>query len=228
LIEESDSENRGTKYYYYELNRQTTIKDAVGGITLYTYDNNGKTKSILDADSNLTSYFYDTASRLIKEQTRVGDRTYTYDSVDNRISATDRNHRTTAYTYDNLNRVRTETWQGDGKQFTYTYDQNSNLTSADDGNRHYTYTYDNTDLLQSSATIPIVSFKYDHDSVGNITQTKELIAVSTTSIFTADNTYETYGRLIEIKQTNATGVITDRWYGFDNLSRLTSENTTLN
>ena len=189
LIAESDSEGRTTQYQYDQLNRQKTIVDAVGGITRYTYDNNGKTTSILDAASNLTSYTYDDASRLTKEHTLLGDRIYDYDNVNNRISTTDRNGRTTAYTYDNLNRVKTELWVGNGKQFTYTYDQNSNLTSADDGTLHYDYTYDYTDLLiredRSSAASLTVSFKYDYDSVGNLIQTDELIA----GINTATTTY---------------------------------------
>ncbi len=91
----------------------------------------------------------------------------------------DRNGRQTNYAYDFLNRVKSETWVGDGKTFTYTYDKNSNLTSAQDGNIRYEYSYDYTDLLETvdrkQTGKPTVSFEYLYDNVGNLTQAKELI-----------------------------------------------------
>jgi YD repeat-containing protein len=41
-------------------------------MTLYTYDNNGLTKSVRDAVGNLTTYTYDAASRLTRERTVLG------------------------------------------------------------------------------------------------------------------------------------------------------------
>jgi RHS repeat-associated protein len=187
LLAEIDSRNRITQYDYDELNRQKTITDTEGGITTYTYYNDGKTKSIKDAVNNITSYTYDAANRLTKEQSVLGIRTYGYDEVDNQTSTVDRNGRTINYDYDNLNRVKSELWVTlpNTKLFTYTYDQNSNLTSADDGNIKYNYTYDNTDLLSQvdrlTSGSPTVSFKYDYDAVGNLTKSDELIGTTLTA-----------------------------------------------
>jgi RHS repeat-associated protein len=187
LLEEIDSRNRITQYDYDELNRQKTITDAEGGITAYTYYNDGKTKSIKDAANNITSYTYDAGNRLTQEQSVLGTRTYGYDEVDNQTSTVDRNGRTINYDYDNLNRVKSESWLTlpNTKLFTYTYDQNSNLTSADDGNIKYNYTYDDTDLLTQVDRIttgnPTVSFKYDYDAVGNLTKSDELIGTTLTA-----------------------------------------------
>jgi RHS repeat-associated protein len=278
LLALTDSRSRTTQYEYDELNRQKTITDAEGGITSYTYYNDGKTKSITDSVNNITSYTYDAANRLTQEQSVLGTRTYGYDEVDNRTSTIDRNGRTINYDYDNLNRVKSELWVTlpNTKLFTYTYDQNSNLTSADDGNIKYNYTYDNTDLLSQVDRITTgsstVSFKYDYDAVGNLTKSDELIGTTLTAstsykyndprnlnteitqtgvglvsklvkfdydaaglntqiqryangqlAVTTTDSYDEFGRLVGIKQENSTGVIANSSYGFDNLSRLTSE-----
>jgi RHS repeat-associated protein len=188
LTDNIDTQGRTTHYEYDELNRQKTIKDAEGGITAYTYYNDGKTATIKDAatnSDNTTTYTYDIAGRLTKEHTALGDRIYGYDEVNNRISTKDRNLHTTNYTYDNLNRIKTEIWDGTGKQFTYTYDKNSNRLSANDGAIKYNYTYDNTDLLtqvervdETNPTNPNVSFNYEYDKVGNLTKADELIGTN--------------------------------------------------
>jgi YD repeat-containing protein len=113
--------------------------------------------------------------------------------VNNRTQGTDRNGRVTRYDYDNLDRVKSETWVGGNKQFTYTYDRNSNLISADDGNVRYEYGYDRTDLLEGvdrlQATKPTVSFDYDYDNVGNLTRASESIAnnIQATTIYKYDS-----------------------------------------
>ena len=59
-----------------------------------------------------------------------------------------------------------ELWDN-GQAFTYTYDENSNRLTADDGKIKYVYTYDHTDLLETvdriQALNPTVSFKYKYD-----------------------------------------------------------------
>jgi RHS repeat-associated protein len=212
LTNVTDSQDRATEYSYDELNRQKTIKDAEKGTTAYTYYNDGKTATIKDAVnntnntiSNTTTYTYDEVGRLSKENTALGDRVYTYDEVNNRISTKDRNLRTTNYTYDNLNRISTETWDGTSKQFTYTYDRNSNRLSADDGSIKYNYAYDNTDLLTQvdriSGTNPSISFQYEYDKVGNLTKADELTG-ATVSASTA-YTYDSRNLNSSITQTGA-------------------------
>jgi RHS repeat-associated protein len=200
LTNVTDSQDRTTEYSYDELNRQKTIKDAEKGTTAYTYYNDGQIKTIQDAVnntnntiSNTTTYTYDEVGRLSKENTALGDRIYGYDEVNNRISTKDRNLRTTNYIYDNLNRISTETWDGTGKQFTYTYDRNSNRLSADDGSIKYNYAYDNTDLLTQvdriSGTNPTISFQYEYDKVGNLTKADELTGatVNASTAYTYDS-----------------------------------------
>jgi RHS repeat-associated protein len=78
--------------------------------------------------------------------------------------------------------VTRELWDN-GQQFTYTYDENSNRLTADDGNIKYVYTYDYTDLLETVDRLqtlnPTVSFKYQYDKIGNLIQADELIGNAT-------------------------------------------------
>jgi RHS repeat-associated protein len=182
--------NRTTHYDYDGRKRRLKVTDAEGGVTEYSYYDDGLTKSVFDAALNLTEYFYDEGGRLSEDKTFFGSRKYKYDLVNNRISAEDRNERVTNYGYDNLNRVKSETWVGDGKQFTYSYDENSNLITALDGNIKYVYGYDDTDLVTSVDRIqtgnPLVRFEYTYDDICNLTQTEELVG----SVIRATTAYE--------------------------------------
>jgi uncharacterized protein RhaS with RHS repeats len=66
--------------------------------------------------------------------------------------------------------------------------------------------------------------KFTYDTIGQNTQVERYLgATTTTPVLTTNHTYDTYGRLVEIKQSKGTLIIADRVYGFDNLSRLISE-----
>jgi RHS repeat-associated protein len=184
---------RATHYDYDKRNRKTRVTDAEGGETKYEYTLDNQTKSVIDAAAtpNKTEYVYDVAGRLLEEKSvLLGSRYYQYDLVNNRREGTDRNGRVTRYDYDNLNRVKSETWVGGSRVFTYTYDKNSNLLSADDGNIRYEYAYDQTDLVEKVDRIQAgkskVSFEYEYDNVGNLTKAEEWIAnnLTATTIYT--------------------------------------------
>jgi YD repeat-containing protein len=176
VVEVFDSLHPATRYDYDQRNRKNKITDAEGGVTRYEYYLDNQTKSVTDAapTPNKTEYFYDLAGRLVEEKSPLGSRYYQSDLVDNRTQGKDRNGRVTRYDYDNLDRVKSETWVGGSRVFTYTYDKNSNLLSADDGNIRYEYAYDRTDLVEKVDRIqagnPVVSFKYTYDEIGNLTK----------------------------------------------------------
>jgi RHS repeat-associated protein len=124
---------------------------------------------------------YDGEGRLMSETAVFGTRSYGYDEVNNRVDMLDRNGRAIHYSIDNLNRVTTEEWINslNSQKFTYSYDKNSNVISADDGNIKYEYSYEARDLVEKvdrlSAGQSTVSFVHKHDDVGNLTETKELV-----------------------------------------------------
>ena len=115
--------------------RTTTENEQVGTVirtTQYDYDQRNRKTRITDAEGGVTRYEYylDNQTKSVTDAALVPNITsYIYD-------------------YDNLNRVKAETWVGGSRVFTYTYDQNSNLLSANDGNIRYEYAYDQTDLVE--------------------------------------------------------------------------------
>jgi RHS repeat-associated protein len=192
-VKDDANVNRHTQYKYDELNRKTKIVDAEGGITKYDFYKDGQIKSVTDAVENVTSYVYDRLGRLQKETNYFGDRTYDYDEVDNLISVVDRNGRKIGYDYDLLQRITSEKWVGTSQEFTYTYDKNGNVLTANDGSIEYKYSYDNDDRLAKvvrlEGTKPTVSFAYDRDRVGNLIKVEEYIAntLQATTIYKYDD-----------------------------------------
>jgi YD repeat-containing protein len=173
--------NRHTHYDFDALNRKEQVTDAEGGVTKYAYFKDNQTRSMTDSAGNTTSYAYDGEGRLMSETTVFGTRSYGYDEVDNRVDMIDRNGRAIHYSIDNLNRVTTEEWINipNSQKFTYSYDKNSNVISADDGNIKYEYSYEARDLVEKvdrlSAGQSTVSFVHKYDDVGNLTETQELV-----------------------------------------------------
>jgi RHS repeat-associated protein len=179
--------NRHTHYDFDALNRKTQVTDAEGGVTAYTYFKDNQTRSVTDSAGNITSYAYDGEGRLASETTVFGTRSYGYDEVDNRIDMIDRNGHAIHYSIDNLNRVTAEDWINSptAQKFTYSYDKNSNLVSADDGKIKYEYSYEARDLVEKfdrvSLNQPTVSFTHRYDNVGNLTETKEIVGGALTA-----------------------------------------------
>jgi RHS repeat-associated protein len=136
---------------------------------------------------NTTSDTYDGEGRLMSETTVFGTRSYGYDEVDNRVDMLDRNGRAIHYSIDNLNRVTAEDWinSPNSQRFTYSYDKNSNVISADDGKIKYEYSYEARDLVEKfdrlSAGQSTVSFAHQYDNVGNLTETKEIVGGALTA-----------------------------------------------
>jgi RHS repeat-associated protein len=184
--------NRHTHYDFDALNRKEQVIDAEGGVTKYAYFKDNQTRSMTDSAGNTTSYAYDGEGRLMSETTVFGTRSYGYDEVDNRVDMIDRNGRAIHYSIDNLNRVTAEEWinSPNSQKFTYSYDKNSNVISADDGKIKYEYGYEARDLVEKvdrlSAGQSTVSFAHRYDNVGNLTETKEIVG----GVLTATNSYK--------------------------------------
>jgi YD repeat-containing protein len=138
---------------------------------------------------------YDGEGWLMSETDAFGSRSYGYDEVDNRINMLDRNGRAIHYSINNLNRVTTEDWinSPDSQKFTYSYDKNSNVISADDGNIKYEYSYEARDLVEKVDRLSVgqstVSFVHKYDNVGNLTETKETVdrALTATTSYKYDD-----------------------------------------
>ena len=124
-------------------------------------------------------YSYDTAGRLTHEDIIYGNRDFEYDAL-SRISSIDVTHNTTElytrsynyYTGDNNQttaRIMSESVSGSGinRTWSYSYDENGNLTGITDGNTSNSYAYDALNQL-TTANHNGKSYSYTYDKGGNI------------------------------------------------------------
>ncbi len=145
-----------TSIVYDAANRVVTITDQTGGGTaLATY-----------------VYSYDNADRVTTEANAEGTVTYSYDSGGELLSAS--GSRTESYSYDSGgNRTMTGYTTGTGNElsaspgYTYTYDNEGNLTGQTNTSTHVvtTYTYDNRNRLTEVTTGGTVVATYTYDAL---------------------------------------------------------------
>ena len=181
LIAIVDADGNRVEFTHNIGTRQEVVRDRLGNVTVYEYDDDGNVVSQTDALGNTTSYTYDARGNKLSETDPLGNTTaYTYDAQDNMLSQTDPLGNRTDYTYNSRGQVLTTT-DPLGNVTTNTYDANGNLTSITDplGNVT-THTYDAAGNL-TSITDPLGNVTtYTYDAVGNmISQTDPLGSVTT-------------------------------------------------
>ena len=134
---------------------QPSVYNALTGldsrpVTTYEYDENRNKTSMTDANGHQTTYSYDEENRLLETtypDTLTGSSSV-YDPVGNEISKTDPEGLTTLFTYDALRRLietRLPVPQSGGTRpvTAYQYDEAGNLVSQTDVNGHITvFEYD--------------------------------------------------------------------------------------
>ncbi len=184
----------GRLSYVSELNASTAPEESdINSHKLtYTYDSDGKVTDIgypLSTSDEVTGlhYIYDQNGRITTVSAKVGSllktiREYEYNSLGEITDITDHENFTgtgtntveTTYSYDNLGRVTAmeEKDQAENtvESFTYTYDQNSNITSEVDGNISKDYTYDDQGRLTEVSTENgenTDTVAYTYDAAGN-------------------------------------------------------------
>ena len=210
-------------------------------VTTYTYNTNRKLTSVTDALGVTTSYTYDSRGNLLTESTGGAVTTYTYDTADRRTSVTNALSQTTTYTYDNLDRLVSTTYAS-GQSSQNIYNNAGQLVQSIDLNGAITsYTY-NTSGKVATITSPGSNVAYTYDSLGRIsTETDSLnrvttytynaggklasttISDGTQSAVISQTTYDAWGRTAT--QTDAAGVVLAYTYDkFDRVTKITRTN----
>ncbi|NJL52737.1 MAG: RHS repeat protein [Hydrococcus sp. SU_1_0] len=187
LINQTDAENRKTKYQF----------DAVGNLI-----------SLTDPEDNTTNYTHDELNRLLTDTNQLGDtRSYEYDAVGNQIASVDRNGREINYLFDNLNRNTKEVWLDKNnnpvRTFEFEYDAASELLKASDPDSAYSYNYDldgRVTKVDNAGTpgVPNVVFGYQYDPVDNLTQVTDKIDGVAKGV--ENFTYDPLNRVTKITQ----------------------------
>ncbi|MCP3960940.1 MAG: hypothetical protein GY719_24095 [bacterium] len=223
LVSHTDADGNVVEYVHLLDSRQEILRDRLGNISVYGYDEVGNLVSRTDELGNTWTLTYDQRGNRLSETDPAGNNaTFTYDERDNLLSTTDSLGNTTAFTYDANNRVLTVT-DPLGGAYTQTYDANGNLLSSRtpngetttnvwDSNGNLTSSTDplgnRTGLLSDSdgnltrlidATGGVRAFTYDAN--GRLLSRSEQRTDSSGATMTATTTsvYDRLGRLVEVR-----------------------------
>jgi YD repeat-containing protein len=173
-------------YQYDSYDRPTTITEASGRTTSYSYGENSVTTT---QDGIASTQTYDAQGNLTQAVDPAGTITYTLrpDGQPSSIVAPD--NVTTSFTYDSYGRQTGIVDPSAGTQ-TYGYDAAGNLSSEQNGNGQTTiYLYDNYNRPTGKATPEWTSY-YTYNTDGRLASERLANGISTTY------TYDTYGRLL--------------------------------
>ena len=165
-----NGESYETGSYEYNTLGQLTKKTIGTEETTYTSNALDNLTSVTTPSDYTVSYDYDTLHRL--STIEADNKTFTYTYTPEGMVATVTYPNTdvvTTYEYDNANRVTSMvTKKGTTvlKEYDYTYDGNSNITSVS-GSENVTYTYDDLNRLASS-TRDNTTITYTYDKRDNL------------------------------------------------------------
>lgn len=192
----------------------TSVVDACGNVTFFTYDLAGNKLSQTDGKRNTTGYQYNVAGLIIKEikpgtapeSARTTSCTY---YADGKLrTKTDRNGATATYTYDIHGRRISEiitpagsTTPAEQSRITYTYDKAGNLLTMEDSTGVTIRTYDELGrvLTKTVPNIGTILFDYDiKDSIMGKVIEKSLDPKGNVTV----KTFDSSGRLEKVVSGN--------------------------
>jgi RHS repeat-associated protein len=222
LIATTDARGNRVQFTHNIGSRQEVVRDRLGHISFYAYDDRGNVLSQTDAMGNTTTFAYDSFDNKLRETDPLGNTsTFTYDTHRNLLTETDPSRGTRTYTYTGANQpltirdargnVTTNAYDLRGNLVsvrdplsnttTYTYNSQGNNTSATDSLGNTTYYQSNSAGYRVRETNPLGNAAtYAYDANGNrltqvVTRTNEF---SGTVIMTTTNVYDAKDRLTRV------------------------------
>ncbi|MCZ7358032.1 MAG: DUF2341 domain-containing protein [Candidatus Methanoperedens sp.] len=211
VIAHTDADGNRIEYTHNIGTRQEIVKDRLGSITAYDYDDRGNVLQKTDPLGGVTKYTYDARDNKLSETDPLGYTTnYTYDSKDNLLSQKDPLGNTVAYTYNSRGQMLITT-DAMGNVTTNTYDANGNLLSTTDPLGYVTANlYDAAgNLIRMTDPLGGVT-SYTYDGAGNMVSQTDTLG----NVFAY--TYDANGN--RLSETSPTGGISQ--YDYDKSNRL--------
>jgi RHS repeat-associated protein len=176
------------------LNNLTSLTDANGNVTQYSYDANGNLLDITYPDSS--------------------QQQFTYDPTGDLTESVDQNGNATNYIYYSDNLLKEEDL-ADGSKITFAYDSHRNLISATNSVGTTSFQYDSADRL-TEVTYPNGMFlKFTYNAGGQRTQMVDQTG------FTVKYQYDAVGRLSELTDGSGNLIVQ---YTYDLAGRLIQKN----
>ena len=225
LVENTYEENNGNllkttygnddvvSYDYDQFNRISKLIK-MDNVYQYYYDNFGNLKQI-DSNGDNYLYYYDLAQRLIKYQENDNyNINYTYDSVNRLVSKTQNfNNISFEYTYEYNDESNVLTLTNDSIAINYEYDSLQRLKKININDVTINYNYVTNGRRTSTFIDSVVEgndvYRYKYDKLGNITK------IYKNSTLTNSYIYDIYNQLIE--EENTKGKIV---YSYDNFGNI--------
>jgi RHS repeat-associated protein len=204
------------QYGYDAVGNRTSLTNARGQATTFTYDNLNRLTGINYPDGSTVAYTYDAVGNRTQMVDSTGTTTYAYDALNRVTSITNPGSRVVGYGYDAAGN-RTGVTYPDGKTVTYNYDDANRLIRvADWASRQTTYAYDNVGNLTGQTNPNNTTVSLTYDAANRLTG---LIHTSTVSgtIASFSYTMDRVGNRIRVVDTEGTTT-----YEYDKLYRLTS------
>ncbi len=219
LLSQSDPNNNRTTFLYDVFNRLTGITTASGGNSIFT-SGNGLLSTVRNARGNLSSYSWYDNGYIKSVSDLVGTITSTYDAHGNLLTATE-NGSTLTYRYDALDRLISHT-DGSGNVLQYAFDRNGNLATLvyPDG-KTVSYGYDSGNRLVKVTDWVGRVTAYTYDAAGRLAITGKPDGSLETRFYTPT------GKLAQLKILGADGttVIGNSTFTYDGTGNLTGETT---
>lgn len=148
VIETTNPEGKTNYFAYDAYGRTTRFTNSLGQAVELAWDVRNNLIQVKDGKGNTTRFEYDRANRLIKEILPLGQvTTYSYDAKGSRQSITDPAGNRVQFSYDEATRpTRTEVFAAGASTasfaYTFTHDENNQLSEWSDGSKTARYTYD--------------------------------------------------------------------------------------
>ena len=183
----------------------TSVKDALGRVTKYTYRKDGLLGKIEDASGAVTEYSYNGRGLIEREIDPLGAVTsYQYDKEDRVVRVTEPNGTVTEYEYNtdgNVTLVEATSIDGKTSVLRYLYAMDGSLTASISDTDVLEYAYDEKGQLTELHKNGVHSLGFGYDVNGNLLWLKES---TDSALYNPDSvtayTYDLLGRLTEVRK----------------------------
>ena len=170
LTSVTDANGNTTRYTYDDFGRVIKTTNALGNTSEVTYDESGNVLTSTDFGGNLTTYTYDSLDRVSSKTTPDGTVSYTY-TADGKLSTVTDSTGTTTFTYNSMDGL-TRVDYPDGSYVSYRYDKSNRLTKVSTAFGDTAYQYDALDRITRVVDRNGYATVYEYDANGNRTAVK--------------------------------------------------------